>query len=76
MHVPGIKKNLIYVSTITDQDMKVDFVKSHCLVKDVKDHYKVVAIGVRVGGLYKLDVMMKGHQALASTMMPTEVLWH
>ena len=24
MHVPSIKKNLIYVSTIADQDMKVD----------------------------------------------------
>lgn len=35
VYVPGLKKNLIYVSTITDQHLKVEFVKSHSLVKDV-----------------------------------------
>jgi hypothetical protein len=43
MYVPGIKKNLISVSTITDQDLKVEFLKSHCVVKDMQDHYKIVA---------------------------------
>ena len=33
MHVPGINKNLIYVSTITYQDMKVEFVKFGFFVK-------------------------------------------
>lgn len=28
MYVPGIKNNLIFVSTIVDQDLKVEFVKS------------------------------------------------
>ena len=76
MYVPGLKKNLILVSTITDQHLKVEFMKSHCLVKDVQDNYKVVAKGMRVGGLYKLDVMKNGHQALASTGMSTIELWH
>lgn len=49
MHVPSINNNLIYVSTITDQDMKVEFVKSGCFVKDKHDHYKVIAIGVSIG---------------------------
>ena len=35
MYVLGIKKNLISVSTIIDQDLKVEFLKSHCVVKDM-----------------------------------------
>ena len=61
MYVPDIKKNLIYVSTITDQDLKVEFVKSQCVVKDIQDKYKVIATGTKVGGLYKLDVTRKSH---------------
>jgi hypothetical protein len=76
MYVPGIKKNLIYVSTITDNDLKVEFGKSRCVVKDIQDHYKVVATGTRIGGLYKLDVTLNNHQALTSTTMSTEELWH
>jgi len=30
------------------------------------DHFKVIAIGARIGGLYKLDVTRKIHQTLAS----------
>ena len=33
MYVLGIKKNLIYVSTITDNDMKVEFDKYKFHVK-------------------------------------------
>jgi hypothetical protein len=36
MYVPGIKKKLILVSTITDQGLKDEFVKSGCLVKDIQ----------------------------------------
>jgi len=75
VYVPGIKKNLISVSTITDQNLKVEFFKSHCIVKDLLDHCKPVASGIRVGGLYKLDVV-KNHHALTSTTMSTEILWH
>lgn len=38
-----IKEELISVSTITYQHLKVEFVKSHYFVKDVQDNYKVVA---------------------------------
>jgi len=34
-YVPGIKKNLIYVATIVDNDFKVEFLKSQCLVWDI-----------------------------------------
>lgn len=33
MYVPGIKTNLIYVSTISNQDIKVEFIKSYWVVK-------------------------------------------
>jgi hypothetical protein len=76
MYVSGIKKNLIFVSTITDQDLKVESVKSRCVVKDIQDHYKIIARGSRVGGLYKLDVTRRDHQVLASTTMSMEELWN
>jgi hypothetical protein len=43
VYVPRIKKNLIYVSTITDHNLKVEFFKTHCIVKDLQDHYNIVA---------------------------------
>jgi transposase InsO family protein len=76
MYVPGIKKNLISVSTITDYDLKVEFGKYQCLIKDIRNHYKTVATGSRCGGLYKLDVCADSHLALASTITTTEQLWH
>jgi hypothetical protein len=71
-YVPGIKKNLIYVSTITHNNLTVEFGKLRCVVKDIQDHYKIVSIGTNVGGLYKLDVTMNRHVALTSTTMSTE----
>jgi hypothetical protein len=59
MYVHSIKKKLISVSTITNQDLKVEFLKSHCVVKDMQDHYKSVSTLIKVGGLYKLDVTSK-----------------
>jgi hypothetical protein len=76
VYVPGIKKNLISLSTITDQNLKVEFFKNYCIVKDLLDHFQTVAMGVRAGGLYKLDVTSKAHHALTSATMPTEILWH
>jgi hypothetical protein len=67
----GLKKNVISISTITNQDLKVKFLKSSCLVNDKQDHYKVIVEGIKVGGLYKFDVTIKGHQALSSTIMST-----
>ena len=76
MYVPSIKRNLISVSTITNNNLKVEFGKLRCVVKDVQNHYRVVSTGTRVGGLYKLDVTMKRHVALTSTTMSIEDLWH
>jgi hypothetical protein len=76
VYVLGIEKNLISVSTITDQNLKVELFKNYCIVKDLLDHLRTVATGVRVGGLYKLDVTSKADHALTSATMPTEILWH
>ena len=76
LYAPGIKKNMISISTITDQDMNVEFMQSHSLVKDIQNHYNAIAIGTRIGGLYKLDVTKSNHKALTSTTKTTEELWH
>jgi len=56
MYVPSITKNLISVSMITNQDFKVEFFKSNYYIKDLLDGMKTIATGIRIGGLYKLDV--------------------
>jgi hypothetical protein len=71
VYVPMIKKNLIYVSTITDQNLKVELLKTHYIVKDLQDHYKTIDSRVKVGGMHKLDVTNKNHQSLTSATMPT-----
>ena len=43
MYLPGIKKNLISVSTMTDQNLKVEFYKSYCVIKDLLDCMKPIA---------------------------------
>eukprot|EP00253_Pinus_taeda_P014112 PITA_14112 len=75
-YVPGIKKNLISVSKITDQDLKVEFFKSYCIIKDLLDQMKPIATGVCIGGLYKLDVKSTPQQALMSSDTSAENLWH
>ena len=76
MYVPRIKINLVFMSTIIDQNQKVEFFKTHYIVKDLLDHCKLVSLGIGVGGLYKLDVTKRSHQALASTVVSTKVFWH
>jgi hypothetical protein len=53
-----------------------EFFKYYCIEKDLLDHFKTVVMGVRAGGLYKLDVTSKSHHTLTFATMPTEILWH
>jgi hypothetical protein len=76
VYVLGIKKNLISMSTIIDQNLKVEFFKNYCIVKDLLDHFQMVATRVRAGGLYKLDVTNKEHHTHNSATMATNILWH
>eukprot|EP00253_Pinus_taeda_P029456 PITA_29456 len=45
MYVLGIKKNLIFVSTIIDQNLKVELYKSYCVIKDLLACMKPIASG-------------------------------
>ena len=76
MYVPGITKNLIFVSMITDQDLKVEFLKSNCYIKDLLDGMKTIATRIRTGGLYKLYVRPAPVPALIVVSLTTEELWH
>lgn len=74
MYVPQIKKNLIYVSMMADEDLQVEFFRTYCVIKDSKK--ELVASGVHLVGLNKLNVNRMPHQALASTGLTAENLWH
>jgi hypothetical protein len=43
VYVLGIKENLISMSTIIDHNLKVEFFKNYCVVKDLLDQFKIVA---------------------------------
>lgn len=75
MFVPRIKKSLISIFTITNQDLNVEFVKSHCVIQDMWDHFNIIAI-VAFGCLYNIDVPIKSHQALESITIIIEAFWH
>jgi len=75
MHIPKIKKNLIFVSTLRDQNLKVEFFKSYYFIKDMVDHMKPISSGIQFGGLYKLNVKSALCQALTSSVRNAENLW-
>jgi hypothetical protein len=76
MYVPGVTKNLIYVSMTTDQDLNVEFFKSNCYIKDLLDGTKTIAIGFQTGGLYKLNVRPAPVRALTIVSLNTKDIWH
>ena len=76
MYVPGVTKNLISISMITNQDLKVEFFKSNCYIKYLLDGMKTIATGIWTGGLYKLDVRPAPVWALTAVSLTTEDLWH
>ena len=75
LYVPGLKKNLLSISTLDKKGFRVDFVYGEVLMwtkgKTIDD---AVVIRVEEGGLYKL----KGHtdsSLMMITVIPCE-LWH
>jgi len=75
MHVSRIKKNLVFVSMIRGQNLKVEFFKYYCFIKDMLDHMKPIASSIQVGGLYKLNVKSAPCQALTSSVRNEENFW-
>ena len=64
LYVPGIKKNLLFISSLDKKGFKFAFVDGEVLVwTKGKTIYDVVVIGVEEGGLYR----WKGH--VYSTLM-------
>lgn len=55
LFVPGLKKNLLFISTLEDKGFRVIFMDGKALLwpKD-GDMSSTVMIGVREGGLYRL----------------------
>jgi hypothetical protein len=75
LFVPGLKKKLIYISTLDEKGFRVAFIDGEVLMwpkgKSIDDS---IMNGVQEGGLYKL----KGHsvsELVHSTVTPSE-LWH
>ena len=68
--------NLVSVSTLSDQGLKVEFLKAGCQVKVMKKQNNVIVEGIRIGGLYKLNINMENHHAMTSTCVSTKELWH
>ena len=58
LYVPGLKKNLLFISSLDNKGYRVSFIDGQVLMwpkgKSIED---VVVIGEEEGGLYKL----KGH---------------
>jgi hypothetical protein len=75
VNLPGSKKHLISVLAITYQGLKVEFLDC-CQVKDMQDHYKVLAEGITLGGLYNLGVTFQSHQAMLTTSVSTKEIWY
>ena len=74
MYVLEMKKNLISLSMITDPNLQIELFKTYCVIKD--RNMEPIALGVHVGSLYRLNVKSMPHQALVSTRLTTENLWH
>ena len=55
LYVPGIKKNLLSVSTLAKVGLVVKFVDDRCTVHDLSDGDVIVASGSLCRGLYRLD---------------------
>jgi hypothetical protein len=76
LYVPGLKKNLLWISVLDEKGYRVAFVDGQVLMwpRQKKTFDDVVVIGVQEGGLYKL----KGRsysELIHDTMKPRE-LWH
>eukprot|EP00253_Pinus_taeda_P027305 PITA_27305 len=74
LYALGIKKNLIFVSMITEQDMQVQFFKNGCVIQD--SQLETVATGVRMGNLYRLDARSMPRQPMVAATSTAENLWH
>ncbi|KAI5070989.1 hypothetical protein GOP47_0013240 [Adiantum capillus-veneris] len=53
--VPSVTKNLLSVEATIEKDLKLEFEGIKFLIRDPKNHYKVIAKGKKYGKLFKLE---------------------
>ena len=55
LYVPGIKRNLLSVSSLPKNGFRVIFEDDRCVVRDREDGYALVTTGTLENGLFMLD---------------------
>ncbi|MCO5591502.1 hypothetical protein L7F22_045486 [Adiantum nelumboides] len=80
LYVPGIKKNLLSVSSLAKNGLRVIFEDDRCIVRDRENGYSLITTGTLENGLFLLDHYEKQIQAcIAETKtqaMQDAELWH
>ncbi|MCO5580873.1 hypothetical protein L7F22_034745 [Adiantum nelumboides] len=80
LYVPGIKKNLLSVSSLAKNDLRVIFEDDRCIVRDQENGYSLITIGTLENGLFVLDHYEKQIQAciaeIKTQAMQNAELWH
>ena len=75
LFVQGLKKNLLSISALEDKGFRVAFMDGQVLIWPKNSNIdKVIMIGVREGGLYKLKGQQK--QARVHNSVSSTELWH
>ncbi|MCO5582941.1 hypothetical protein L7F22_036844 [Adiantum nelumboides] len=80
LYIPGIKKNLLSVSSLAKNGLWVIFEDDRCIVRDRENGYSLITTGTLENGLFVLDRYEKQIQAcIAKTKtqaMQDAELWH
>ncbi|MCO5575348.1 hypothetical protein L7F22_029148 [Adiantum nelumboides] len=80
LYVPRIKKNLLSVSSLAKNGLRVIFEDDRCIVRDRENGYSLITTGTLENGLFVLDRYEKQIQAcIAETKtqaMQDAELWH
>ncbi|MCO5587489.1 hypothetical protein L7F22_041438 [Adiantum nelumboides] len=80
LYVPGIKKNLLSVSSLAKNGLRVIFEDDRCIIRDRENGYSLITTGTLENGLFVLDRYEKQIQAcIAETKtqaMQDAELWH
>ncbi|MCO5568254.1 hypothetical protein L7F22_021951 [Adiantum nelumboides] len=80
LYIPGIKKNLLSVSSLAKNSLQVIFKDDKCIVRDRENGYSLITTGTLENGLFVLDRYEKQIQAcIAQTTtqaMQDAELWH
>ncbi|MCO5594373.1 hypothetical protein L7F22_048403 [Adiantum nelumboides] len=80
LYVPGIKKNLLSVSSLAKNGLRVIFEDDRCIVRDRENGYSLITTGTLENGLFVLDCYEKQIRACITETktqaMQDAELWH